>query len=66
MDKTTQYRQLQTEDRMTMASMKQQCSSARAMAWALGHGPSSITRQLARNTLTAMPFGSPRAPVRGG
>jgi hypothetical protein len=36
MDKTTQYRQLQPEDRMTMASMKQQGSSARAMARALG------------------------------
>ncbi len=32
MDKTTQYCQLQPEDRMTLASMRQQGFSARAMA----------------------------------
>ena len=53
MDQTTQYRQLQPEDRMTMASMKQQGFSARAMARALGRSPSTITRELARNTLAA-------------
>jgi IS30 family transposase len=63
MDQTTQYRQLQPEDRMTMASMKQQGSSARAMARALGRSPSTITRELARNTLTAMPYGSHTAQV---
>ena len=35
MTQTTQHRQLQAEDRMTMASMKQQGLSARAMARAL-------------------------------
>ena len=35
MIQTTQYRQLQVEDRMTMASMRQQGFSARAMARAL-------------------------------
>ncbi len=63
MDQTTQYRQLQPEDRMTMASMKQQGSSARAMARALGRSPSTITRELARNTLTATPYGSHTAQV---
>ena len=63
MDQTTQYRQLQPEDRMTMASMKQQGSSARAMARALGRSPSTITRELARNTLPTMPYGSHTAQV---
>ncbi|MFN9089974.1 MAG: IS30 family transposase [Alphaproteobacteria bacterium] len=63
MNQTTQYRQLQPEDRMTMASMKQQGCSARAMARALGRSPSTITRELARNTLTAMPYGSHTAQV---
>jgi IS30 family transposase len=63
MDQTTQYHHLQPEDRMTMASMKQQGSSARAMARALGRSPSTITRELARNTLTAMPYGSHTAQV---
>ena len=47
MDKTTRYQQLQPEDRMTMASMKQQGFSARAMARALDRSPSTITRELA-------------------
>lgn len=63
MDKTSQYRQLQPEDRMTMASMRQQGLSARAMARALGRSPSTITRELARNTLPTMPYGSHTAQV---
>ena len=63
MIQTTQYRQLQPEDRMTMASMKQQGLSARAMARTLSRSPSTITRELARNTLTAMPYGSHTAQV---
>ena len=63
MDQTTQYRQLQPEDRMTMASMKQQGFSARAMARALNRSPSTITRELARNTLTTMPYGSHTAQI---
>ena len=63
MDQTTQYRQLQPEDRMTMASMKQQGLSARAMARALSRSPSTITRELARNTLAAVPYGSHTAQV---
>ena len=69
MEQTTQYRQLQPEDRMTMAmamamaSMKQQGLIARAMARALSRSPSAITRELARNILTAMPYGSHTAQV---
>jgi transposase, IS30 family len=63
MDKTTQYRQLQPEDRMTMASMHQQGFSARAMARALKRSPSTISRELARNTLAALPYGSHTAQV---
>ncbi len=43
---------------MTMASMKQQGFSARAMARALGRSPSTITRELKRNTLADLPYGS--------
>ena len=60
MIQTTQYRQLQPEDRMTMASTKQQGFSARAMAMAraLCRSPSTITREVERNTLSALPYGS--------
>jgi IS30 family transposase len=63
MNQTTKYRQLQPEDRMTLASMGQQGSSARAMARALVRSPSTITRELARNTQMAMPYGSHTAQV---
>ena len=63
MEQTTQYRQLQPEDRMTMTSMKQQGLTARAMVRALSRSPSTITRDLARNTLTALPYGSHTAQV---
>jgi IS30 family transposase len=63
MDQTTQCRQLQPEALTTMANMKQQGSSARAAARALGRSPSTSTRELARNTLTAMPYGSHTAQV---
>jgi len=63
MTQTTQYQQLQPEDRMTMASMLQQGLSARAMARALSRSPSTITRELARNTLADLPYGSQLAQV---
>lgn len=47
-----------------MASMKQQGLSARGMARALSCSPSTITRELARNTLTEMPYGSHTARGR--
>jgi transposase, IS30 family len=65
LEQKTQYRQLQPEDRMTMASMRQQSVSARAMAQALGRSPSSITREFARNTLTDMPNASHTTQVTG-
>ena len=43
MDQTTQYRQLQPEDRMTMASMKQQGFSARAKARGGGNNTAAWT-----------------------
>ena len=63
MIQTTQYRQLQPEDRMTMASMKHQGFSARAMARALGRSPSTITREFERNTLADLPYGSHTAQL---
>ena len=63
MDKTTQYRQLQPEDRMTIASMLQQGSSARAMTRALDRSVSTITRELARNSVGELPYGSHTAQV---
>ncbi len=55
MEQTTQYRQLQHEDRMTIASMKQQGSSARAIARALDHSPSTVAREHGGNTLADLP-----------
>jgi IS30 family transposase len=63
MGQTTQYEHLQPEDRMTMASMRQQGFSARAMARALGRSPSTITREFRRNTLPTLPYGSHTAQV---
>ena len=50
-------RQLQPEERMTIASMKQQGFSARAMARALGRSLDHHAR-VRRNTLAALPYGS--------
>jgi len=63
MEQTTQYRQLQHEDRMTIASMKQQGSSARAIARALDHSPSTVAREHGGNTLADLPYGSHTAQV---
>jgi IS30 family transposase len=63
MNQKTQYRQLQPEDRMTMASMRQQGRSVRAMARTLGRSPSTITREFERNTLGDLPYGSHTAQV---
>ncbi len=58
MTQTTKYRQLQPEDRMTIASMRQQGRSARAIGRVLGRSASTITRELARNTMAELPYGS--------
>jgi transposase, IS30 family len=43
------YRQLQPEDRMTLASLQQQKYSVRAMARVLHRSPSTVSRELSRN-----------------
>ena len=58
MQEQTQYQQLQPEDRMTMASMRQQGASMRAMARMLGRPVSTISREFKRNTLPATAYGS--------
>jgi IS30 family transposase len=49
MQTRTTYRQLQPEERMTIASMLQTSSSVRAMARTPGRSPATISRELARN-----------------
>ncbi|WP_309974731.1 IS30 family transposase [Variovorax guangxiensis] len=63
MNERTRYQQLQPEDRMTMASMRQQGSSMRAMARMLGRSASTISRELERNTLAELPYASHSAQV---
>ena len=58
MQEQTKYQQLQPEDRMTMASMRQQGSSMQAMARTLGRSVSTISREFARNTLAELPYAS--------
>jgi len=45
------YKHLQPEDRMTLASLKQQNYSIRAIARELGRSASTISRELGRNTV---------------
>ena len=52
------YQQLQPEDRMTIASMRQQDCSVRAMARTLRRSASTISRELGRNTVGAQAYGS--------
>src|SRR5271170_4739496 len=52
------YQQLQPEERVTIASMKQQGSSIRAMARILGRPASTVSRELARNTCSAVGYAS--------
>ncbi len=53
MEEQTKYRQLQPEERMTIASMNQQGSSLRAMARRLGRAASTVSRELERNAGSA-------------
>jgi IS30 family transposase len=46
---TTRYKQLQPEERMTLASLRQQGHSLRLIAKVLGRNASSLSRELARN-----------------
>ena len=43
------YRQLQPEERVTLASLRQQGLGVRAIARALGRSPSTVSRELQRN-----------------
>ena len=52
------YQQLQPEERMTIASMKQQGSSVQAIARTLGRAASTVSRELARNTFSAVGYAS--------
>src|SRR6516225_3261117 len=52
------YQQLQPEERVTIASMKQQGSSVRAMARTLGRSASTVSRELTRNTCSAVGYAS--------
>ncbi len=63
MHEQTKYRQLQPEDRITMASMRQQGSSMRAMARVLGRSASTISREFERNTLPAAAYASHTAQI---
>jgi IS30 family transposase len=44
------YQQRQLEDRVKLASLAQQKFGVRAMAQVLGRSPSTISRELRRNT----------------
>ena len=61
MQKRRTYQQLQPEERMTIASMKQQGSSVRAMARTLGRPASTVSRELTRNTCSAVGYASAAA-----
>ncbi|MGF6812439.1 IS30 family transposase [Paraburkholderia sp. Clong3] len=55
------YQQLQPEERLTIASMKQQGLSVRAMARTLRRSASSVSRELARNTCAVRGYASVHA-----
>ena len=63
MEQITTYQHLQAEDCMTMASLRQQGSSTRAMARMLGRSASTISREFKRNTLAALPYASHSAQL---
>ena len=46
---TTRYKQLQPEERVTLASLRQQGHSLRSIAKTLGRSASSLSREVARN-----------------
>ncbi|MFM9428247.1 IS30 family transposase [Variovorax sp. GrIS 2.14] len=52
------YQQLQPEDRITIASMRQQDCSVRAMRRTLQRSLSTISRELRRNSCGALNYGS--------
>ena len=52
-DKTTSYQHLQPEERLAIASLRLQDVSIRAMARMLGRSPSTVSRELTRNSSPA-------------
>src|SRR6202022_2380312 len=60
----TSYQQLQPEERMTIASMRQQGASVRAMARTLGRSATTVSRELARNTCPTIGYASAPAQAR--
>jgi IS30 family transposase len=58
MQSRTTYRQLQPEERMTIASMSQGGSSLRAMARRLGRSAGTVSRELSRNTCAHQGYAS--------
>jgi len=63
MQDQTKYQQLQPEDRITIASMRQQGSCMQAMARMLGRSASTISREFKRNTLPELPYASHTAQL---
>lgn len=61
MQKRTSYQQLQPEERMTIASLRQQGASVRAMARTLGRSPGTVSRELARNSSPELGYASATA-----
>ncbi len=53
MPDNTSYQQLQPEERLAIASLRQQDVSIRAMARILGRSPSTVSRELTRNSSRA-------------
>jgi IS30 family transposase len=58
---TTQYKQLQPEDRVTIASLKQQGQDVRASGRTLGRPASTASRELRRNAVAGVGYASTRA-----
>jgi IS30 family transposase len=63
MEQTTTYQHLQPEDRMTMASLRQQGYSLRDMSRRLGRSALTMSREFRRNTLAALPYASHSAQL---
>lgn len=55
---TTAYQQLQPEERVTIASLRQQGHGVRSIARTLGRSPSSVSRELRRNALPDRSYAS--------
>ena len=61
METRTTYQQLRAEERVVIASMRLQGDSARAMARALSRPPSTITREVRRNSCPTLGYTSDTA-----